>query len=221
MLHDASVLITQYGSQYVAAYLVSLRIALLGFTGGFLLALVLTVARISPIAPLRTLVSMWVEIFRNAPVLCLIIFIVYALPDLGVVLDYEPSVILALVLVSSAFACDNLRTGINAIDPGQVEAARAVGLNFMQIVRNIILPQSLRSVIQPMVTLMISVMISSSAGSLVPLSSRELTGLVSKINTKEAMGITTFAIAACLYVLTGLIIGFVGRQIEKRFALWQ
>lgn len=221
MLHDAAVLLAEYGPQYIAAYLVSLRIALFGFTGGFLLALVLTVARISPITPLRTLVSIWVELFRNAPVLCLIIFIVYALPDLGIVIDYEPSVIVALILVSSAFACDNLRTGINAIDPGQVEAARAVGLNFLQIVRYIILPQSLRSVIQPMVTLMISVMISSSAGSLVPLGSRELTGLVSKINTKEAMGITTFLIAACLYVATGLLIGFIGSKIEKRFALWQ
>lgn len=214
-------LISQYGADYLSAYAVSLRLAAIGFVLGLALGIVLTVARISPIPPLRTAVNVWVEVFRNAPVLCLVIFIVYALPDLGLVLDYEPSVIVALTLVCSAFACDNLRTGINTIEAGQVEAARALGLGFRQIVSSIVLPQALRSVIQPMVTLLIAVIISSSAGSLVPLAHKELTGLVAQINNEEALGVATFAVAALLYVFTGLAIAAIGRRLERRLQLWR
>ncbi|MCH4160039.1 amino acid ABC transporter permease [Bifidobacterium sp.] len=218
---DLSHLLNAYGTQFLSSYWVSLRIALLAFAGGFLLGTLLTVARVSPIPPLRGAVNVYVETFRNAPVLCVLIFIVYALPDLGVVIDYEPSVIIALILVSSAFACDNLRTGINTIDAGQIEAARALGMGFGPIVSSIVLPQAFRSVIQPMVTLFISVVISSSAGSLVPLAHKELTGLVAEINNHEALGILTFLIASLLYVCTGLVIAFFGRKVERRLAIWR
>nr|WP_277347684.1 amino acid ABC transporter permease [Bifidobacterium sp. DSM 109958] len=214
-------MVTNYGQAFVQAYLVSLRIAVLGFVGGFLVAIVLTVARVSPIPPLRSAVTAYVEIFRNMPVLCLLVFIVYALPDLGLVVDYEPAAILTLVLVSSSFACENLRTGINTIDAGQIQAARSLGLGFSQIVGSIVLPQALRAVVQPMVTLALSVMISSSVGSLVPIAHKELTGLVAEINNTEALGVTTFLVAALMYVFTGLLIAFVGRRIERRFALWR
>ena len=221
MIHDFTYLVTNYGQAFVDAYLVSLRIAFLGFVGGFLVAIVLTVARVSPIPPLRGAVTVYVETFRNMPVLCLLVFIVYALPDLGVVVDYEPAAVLALVLVSSSFACENLRTGINTIDAGQIQAARSLGLGFRQIVGSIVLPQALRSVVQPMVTLAISVVISSSVGSLVPIAHKELTGLVAEINNAEAMGVTTFFIAALLYVFTGLIIAFLGRRLERRLTIWR
>jgi His/Glu/Gln/Arg/opine family amino acid ABC transporter permease subunit len=117
----------RFGHDYVTSYGVTLRIGVISFLGGLLLAILLTMARISPIPPLRTAVSGYVEIFRNIPVLCLLLFIVYGLPEVGFTLDYEPSVIATLILVSSAFGCDNLRSGINAVDPGQIEAARSLG----------------------------------------------------------------------------------------------
>jgi ABC-type amino acid transport system permease subunit len=72
-----------------------------------------------------------------------------------------------------------------------------------------------------MVTLFISVIISSSTGALVPLAHNELTGLVSRINTTDAMGIPTFLIAALFYVATGLVIAGVGRIVERRVAIWR
>jgi His/Glu/Gln/Arg/opine family amino acid ABC transporter permease subunit len=211
----------RFGHDYVMSYGVTLRIGVISFLIGLLLAILLTMARVSPIPPLRTAISGYVEIFRNIPVLCLLLFIVYGLPEVGLTLDYEPSVIATLVLVSSAFGCDNLRSGINAVDPGQIEAARSLGLSFGGITRSIVLPQALSTVVQPMVTLFISVIISSSTGALVPIAHDELTGLVSQINTKQALGIPTFVVAALFYVATGLVIGAIGRIIEKRAVIWR
>ena len=221
LLSDLGELARDYAGQFAQAYVVMLEITALSFIGGFALGLVLSVARISPIAPLRGAVTAFVEVFRNAPVLCTLIFIVFALPEVGIVIDYLPAVVLTLVLVCAAFTCDNLAAGVNSIDPGQIEAARAIGLGFGQIAVHIVVPQALRTVIQPMTTLLISVMISSSTGAMVPLAHLELTGLVAKINTAEALGIPTFLAAALLYVATGLAFAAAGRQLEKRFGLWR
>ena len=220
-IDDMAYLIANFGSDYVAAYGQTLSIGFISFLLGLTLGIILTVMRISPIPPLRSAVSFYVEVFRNIPVLCLLIFVVFALPEIGIVLDYRPCVILTLTLVASAFACDNLRTGINAIDPGQIEAARSLGLTFGGIVRFVVLPQAIRSVVQPMVTLCIAIIISSSVGALVPLARGELTGLVTRINNQEALGIPTFLVAALFYVVTGLIIAAIGRQIEKRAVIWR
>ena len=82
-------LVGTYGSQYVDGYGVTLRIGVIAFVGGLLLGLALTVLRISQIPPLRAAVSAYVELFRNIPVLCLLIFVVFALPEVGVVIDYQ------------------------------------------------------------------------------------------------------------------------------------
>ncbi|KFF30757.1 amino acid ABC transporter permease [Bifidobacterium bombi] len=212
-------LLQHYGSEYVASYAVALRIGVVSFFAALVLATVLTVLRVSPIAPLRSVVSGYVEVFRNIPTLCLLIFIVFALPQVGVTLDYEPCVTVTLILVGSAFACDNLRSGINSIDVGQIEAARSLGLPFRHVMGSIVLPQALRAVVQPMTTLFISLVISSSTGALVPLAHVELTGLVNKINDQEALGIPTFIVAALFYVCTGLVIAGIGRFLEKKVVI--
>ena len=143
----------------------------------------------------------------------------FALPDLNVVIDYEPSVILALTLVCSAFTADYLRAGINTIAGSQIEAALSLGMRPMQIISAVVLPQALRSVVQPMTSLLIALMLSTSLASQVPLAGRELTALVSKIANDSAAGMAAFAVAAALYVATGLLIAWVGAILEKKLRI--
>ena len=170
----------------------------MSFVPGFLLGVVVTVLRLFPLPPLRFVLTGYVEIFRNIPSVALLIFIVFALPDLNVLIDYEPSVILTLTLVCSAFTADYLRSGINTIAGGQVEAALSLGMRPMQIISALVLPQALRAVVQPMTSLLIALMLSTSLASQVPFPGRELTALVSKIATDSAAGIAAFAVAAAI-----------------------
>jgi ABC-type amino acid transport system permease subunit len=155
-------------------------------------------------------------VFRNIPSVALLIFIVFALPDLQVVIDYEPSVILTLALVCSAFTADYLRTGINTVAGGQVDAARSLGMRPMVIISSIVLPQALRSVVQPMTSLLIALMLSTALASQVPLPGRELTALVAKIANDSAAGISAFAMAAAMYLVSGLLIAWAGATLEKK-----
>ena len=213
---SVSRLLADYGPAFGQALLLTWKLTAVSFVPGFLLGVVVTVLRLLPLPPLRFVMTVYVEIFRNIPSVALLIFIVFALPDLNVLIDYEPSVILTLTLVCSAFTADYLRAGINTIDGGQIEAALSLGMRPMQIISAVVLPQALRAVVQPMTSLLIALMLSTSLASQVPFPGRELTALVSKIANDSAVGIPAFAVAAALYVATGLLIAWAGATLEKK-----
>ena len=215
-MDGVSRLLADYGPAFAQALLLTWKLTVISFVAGFALGTVVTVARLLPLRPLRFVLTGYVEVFRNIPSVALLIFIVFALPDLNVVIDYEPSVILTLTLVCSAFTADYLRTGINTVAGGQVDAARSLGMGPLVIISSVVLPQALRSVVQPMTSLLIAVMLSTSLASQVPLPGRELTALVAKIANDSAAGIPAFALAAALYLLTGLLIAWAGATLEKK-----
>jgi glutamate transport system permease protein len=122
---------------------------------------------------------------------------------------------MAMVLVGAAFACEVFRTGINAIPAGQVEAGRAIGLGFFGVLREIVFPQATRSMVQPIVTLFIGILLSSSLAGVVGV--MDLTAQVSYINNREALGLVTFLVAAVIYASIALGAGALGARLEVRF----
>ena len=213
---DVYRLLADHGPAFGQALLLTWKLTLVSFVPGFLLGMAVAVLRLLPLPPLRFVLTGYVEIFRNIPSVALLIFIVFALPDLNILIDYEPSVILTLTLVCSAFTADYLRAGINTIPGSQIEAALSLGMRPMQIISAVVLPQALRAVVQPMTSLLIALMLSTSLASQVPFPGRELTTLVSKIANDSAIGIAAFAVAAAMYVLTGLFIAWAGSMLEKK-----
>lgn len=212
-------LLADHGPAFGQALLLTWKLTAISFVAGFALGLVVTVARLLPLRPLRFVLTVYVEVFRNIPGVALLIFIVFALPDLQVVIDYEHSVILTLALVCSAFTADYVRTGINTVAVGQVDAARSLGMAPMAIITSIVLPQALRSVVQPMTSLLIALMLSTSLASQVPLPGRELTGLVARIANDSAAGIAAFALAAAMYLLSGLLIAWAGATLDSKLRI--
>ena len=212
-------LLADHGPAFGQALLLTWKLTALSFVAGFALGIVVTVARLLPLRPLRFVLTGYVEVFRNIPSVALLIFIVFALPDLQVVIDYEPSVILTLVLVCSAFTADYLRTGINTVPGGQVEAARSLGMRPLVVITSIVLPQALRSVVQPMTSLLIALMLSTSLASQVPLPGRELTALVARLANDSAAGIPAFALAAAMYLASGLLIAWAGATLDRKLRI--
>jgi len=209
-------LLADHGPAFGQALLLTWKLTAVSFVAGFALGTVVTVARLFPLPPLRFILTGYVEIFRNIPGAALLIFIVFALPDLNVLIDYEPSVILTLVLVCSAFTADYLRAGINTVGGGQVDAARSLGMRPMSIISAVVLPQALRAMVQPMTSLLIALMLSTSLASQVPFPGRELTTLVARMANDSAAGMSAFAVSAVLYVGTALVIAWAGATLEKK-----
>lgn len=211
-----SELLSTYGQDYLNGLLVTWGMTAASFAMVMVLAVLITVMRVSPFRPLRMVGDLYVQVFRNIPGVALLIIIVYALPNLRVVLDYRTCVVATTVLMGSAFGSENFMSGINTIGVGQIEAARSLGLSFGQMLRRIVIPQALRTTVLPMTNLLIAVLLTTSLGSQVPLDPPELTGVVSYINTRAAGGILAFGISAAGYALTAVAIAFVGNRIDRK-----
>lgn len=209
-------LLSQYGDKYILALLTTWKLTALAFASAFVIGILITVMRVSPIRPLRVVGDLYVQIFRNIPGVCLLIILVYALPYLNVVLSYFNCALIAAALLPAAFCSEYLMTGINTIDVGQIEAARSLGMTFFQIIRKVVIPQALRSSVLPLTNLLVATMLTTALASQVPLNPQELTGLVSHINTHAVGGVTAFFISAAMYCATAVVIGQIGNLIDKK-----
>ena len=204
----------QYRDLFFEGLLVTLQLTVLSFLFAMLVGTVMAIFRISPIAPLRAVGLIYVDIFRNVPLLSLIIVVVYALPEIGLMWSYNNSVIISMSLVGGAFICESLRAGINSVPAGQIEAARSLGLGFTGTVRFVVLPQAFRSMVQPLVTTFIGIFLSSSLAGTVGV--MDLTATVTYINNREARGLMTFMVAAIIYLVISLGAGAVGDRLERK-----
>jgi glutamate transport system permease protein len=197
--------------------LTTLAITALAFVGSVVLGSLMAVFRVSPIPPLRILGAVYVELFRNIPLLSLLILVAYGLPYVGITLSLFTTAVVSLALVSSSFACETVRAGINGVSVGQAEAARAIGMTFTQSLSTIILPQALRTMVQPLVNIFIGVALGSSLAAAVSVG--ELTYQAQQIGNKTAESMLLFLISAVVYIVIALLGGGAGSILERRLAV--
>jgi glutamate transport system permease protein len=135
---------------YWSGFLTSLEFIVYSLVGSMLLGTLIAAFRVSPIPALRGFGSTYVTMIRNCPLTIVLFFMAFGLPELGINYSYFTFGIVGLVIYTSAFVCEALRSGINAVPAGQAEAARAIGLTFSQTMREIVLPQAFRSAVPPL-----------------------------------------------------------------------
>ncbi|MDQ3094346.1 MAG: amino acid ABC transporter permease [Actinomycetota bacterium] len=136
-----------------------ITVQLLGWSGLFaaLIGTVLAGMRVSPITPFRAVGTVYVNTFRNTPLVVLFLIAVVGLPALGILQDsFFWRAVIALSTYTAAFVCECLRSGINTVQPGQAEAARSVGMTFGQTLAIVVLPQAFRAVIPPLASVFIA-----------------------------------------------------------------
>ena len=216
---DISTLLTQFGDKYWLALLTTWQLTVISFAGALVLGVLLTVCRVAPVMPLRWVGDFYVQIFRNIPGAALLILLVYALPYLKVVLPYKTCVLTATTLIPAAFCSEYLMAGMNTVGKGQIEAARSLGMTFPQILKNVVMPQALRSSVLPLTNLLVATMLTTALASQVPLNPTDLTGLVSYINTHAVGGVTAFFISAVLYCGTAVVFGQLGSWLDRKVRL--
>src|SRR5690349_22181652 len=112
--------------------------------------------RVGPVRVLNVAGTIYVNVFRNNPLLILLLLLFFGLPKLGIHFGYFNVNVLALTLYTSPFICEALRAGVNSIPIGQAEAARSIGLGFTQTMRHVVLPQAFRAVVPPVASVLIA-----------------------------------------------------------------
>ncbi|MEL7644651.1 MAG: amino acid ABC transporter permease [Anaerolineaceae bacterium] len=137
-------LLQRFFSDFVRGAGVTLELTAVGLTLGFVLGLVLSLAKVYAPRWLSGAATAYIEVFRGTPLLVQLFLIYYGLPSLGITLSQTLSAYLALGLNSAAYQAEYLRGAIQAIGPSQMMAGRSIGLSRWQTIRFVILPQALR-----------------------------------------------------------------------------
>jgi polar amino acid transport system permease protein len=139
-----------YKIVFLKGAIVTAQLTATAFLIAICIGLILAFMRISSFALVRAPAKVYVELFRSTPALVQLVWIYYALPIVtGVQLSNFTSVALGLGMHTSAYYCEVIRAGIIAVDRGQSDAAKAVGMRQSQAMRRIILPQAVRFMVPP------------------------------------------------------------------------
>lgn len=206
----------------VDGLVLTILLTLVGMILGTGAGLAIALARRSTHWPLRWLARVYVEIFRNTPLLVQLFVIYLGLPSLGIRLSPVAAACVSLVLNNAAYTGEIIRAGLAGTPRGQIEAGKSLALRPWQILAFIVLPPALARVypalISQNVLLMLSTGITSAIGA------QELTAVVSDINSDTFRSIEAFSVAAGLYLLLNylqrLLLWLLGLRLFRGSRVW-
>jgi len=183
---------------------------------GSILGLIVAAMRMSRIRPLNAVASAYVEVLRGTPVLLQLYFFWIGLPKLFPALGMTDtqSVVCALVINASAYISEIIRGGIGAVDQGQWEAARSVGLSEKNVFFRVILPQAVKNILPAMGNEFISTVKGTSLASTFFLP--ELITSYKTVQSATFLALQSLTIAGIIYFLLDLILSWMLRLLERR-----
>ena len=119
------------------------------------LGLIWAMMRVSGIKALAMLSASLINVIRGIPIIVLLFYLYFVMPELGIALTALQAAIIGLGIAYSAYQAENFRAGIEAIDKGQIEAAHSIGMGWWLTMRRVVLPQAVRIVLPPYGNIMI------------------------------------------------------------------
>lgn len=196
-------------------FLVTLEVAFISIVLSFAIGIIVGTLRYGRIPVVSQSLAVVVELIRNLPLLLIIFFTYFALPEVGLKLDKFYAAILALVIFESAMLSEIVRSGLNSVDKGQIEAARSSGLTYMQTLRHIVLPQALRRMVPPIVSQFISLLKDTSLAVVIALP--ELMNHAQIINGRNVnYVIPIFLLIAVMYFVVNYALSLLSKRLENK-----
>ena len=203
---------------YRQGFVTTLELSVLASVLALLLGTVLAAMRVSPVPTLRAAGAAYVELVRNTPLTLVFFFMVFVLPQVDILLPFFVFAVMALTIYHAAFFCEAVRSGINAVGVGQAEAARSIGLTFGQSLQLVVLPQAIRTVIPPLINVVIALIKNSSIAAAFAVV--ELTAIGTRLANANGDAVIPIlaGVAVCYLVLT-LPSGWLAGRLERRVAV--
>lgn len=184
------------------------------------LGLLLAIGRISRYPAIRGTVGVYVWLMRGTPLMLQLLFIYFGLPFvpyIGVRLPDFPAAVIAFVLNYAAYFAEIFRAGIQSIDRGQYEGAKALGMTYLQTMRRIVLPQVIKRVLPPVSNETITLVKDTSL--IYVLAMNDLLRTARTIVQRD-FNTTPFIVAAVFYLIMTLVLTWVFERLEKRYAMY-
>ena len=179
-----------------------------------LLGLIWALMRVSGVRALAGLSAGLINVIRGIPIIVLLFYLYFVMPDLGISLTALQAAILGLGIAYSAYQAENFRAGIEAIDKGQIEAAQAIGMGWWLTMRRVVLPQAVRIVLPPYGNIMIMLLKDSSQASTITVAELALQGKL--IASSTFKNTSVFTLVAIMYLTMSIPLILLVRHFEKK-----
>jgi glutamate transport system permease protein len=211
------IVITDHLGEFGDGLLLTVELTLLALAGALAAGITVAAMRVSPVRVLRAAGMAYVEVLQNIPLLVWLVIAVFGLPEIGVIAGLFTTSAVVIALYQGAYTAEAIRSGINAVPTGQGEAARALGLTFVQSLRLVVLPQALRTVVQPLGNIAIMTLMNTALAAAVGVV--ELTAAANRVNLAEAQPIWIFVTAGLMYMALSGVFGLVTGGLERKLAI--
>jgi len=184
-----------------------------------LLGLVLALMRLSPITPLRWFSAVYGWLLRGIPLLLLLFYVFFALPEFGDFFTFSPfrSAVVGLTLWTASYQSEAIRSGIISVDKGQSEASDALAMTKSHQMRKIILPQSVRIIAPPFTGNAINALKQTSLATVITVS--EMTGITRGIIAGSFQTVEPLLALALIYLALTTVLVFAQSGLERVFRL--
>ncbi|TGD23423.1 amino acid ABC transporter permease [Companilactobacillus suantsaicola] len=196
---------------------VTILISVIAVVLSFIFGSILGIIRYSKIKYISKIVGIIIDVIRNLPLLLIIFFVYFGLPAFGFKPDTIPAAILAMTVFESMMIAEIIRSGILAVDIGQMEAARAVGMNFMQAMWHVVLPQAYKKMIPAMVSQFISLIKDTSLATIIVVPELMQHGQVVYGQNPNYI-IPVFVMMALMYFVVCYALSLLSRYIDHKMA---
>lgn len=181
-----------------------------------LLGLLLALMKRSPFAPVSALASTFINVIRGLPIIVQLFYIYFVIPELGIDLSAFQASIIGLGIAYSAYQAENFRAGIEAVDSGQIEAAKSIGMKSALIMRRVVLPQAIRIALPPYGNTAVMILKDSSLASTITVA--EMTRAGQLIAASTFQNTTVYTMVALMYLALSLPLIFGVNRLERFFS---
>jgi polar amino acid transport system permease protein len=179
-----------------------------------ILGLVWALLRVSGLRALSLLSAGLINVIRGIPIIVLLFYLYFVMPDFGVTLTALQAAILGLGIAYSAYQAENFRAGIEAIDKGQIEAAQTIGMGWWLTMRRVVLPQAVKIVLPPYGNIMIMLLKDSSQASTITVAELALQGKL--IASSTFKNTSVFTLVALMYLTMSIPLILLVRHFENK-----
>lgn len=210
----------EFPQLYFTGLWLTIQISVLGLLGAIVIGTLVALLRVSPVAPFRWIGAIYVEFFRNTPLVVQLFFMFLGLPLLGLRFSTDTfesifrAAALGMGLYHGAYVAEVVRGGLLGVDKGQIEAARSLGLSYTQMLRNVQLPQTFRAVIPPLGNIGIALVKNTSLASTIGVA--ELLFAAEIVESRTFRAQEAFIAATMLYLLLTIPLGIAVNALERR-----
>jgi putative glutamine transport system permease protein len=213
----------EFPEQFFGGLWFTVQISVLGLVGALVLGTIIALLRVSPITALRWIGGAYVEFFRNTPLVVQLFFLFLGLPFLGLRFSSDTfenlfrAAVVGMTLYHAAYVGEIVRGGLLAVDKGQIEAARSLGLSYLAMLRYIQLPQTFRAVVPPLGNIAIALVKNTSLASTIGVA--ELLSAAEIVESRTFRAEEAFLTATLGFLQLTIPLGIIVNGLERRMLI--